>query len=84
MTDVFAYAELDEILRGAGRTGAIGMSAIDGLIAAPPAKSSASPVRREPRHPYRRGRFLDDRVFPPRSSTRKPRPPPAGVFFCCR
>ena len=34
MTDVFAYAELDEILRGAGRTGAIGMSAIDGLIAA--------------------------------------------------
>jgi yecA family protein len=34
VTDVFAYAELDEILRGAGRTGAIGMSAIDGLIAA--------------------------------------------------
>ena len=34
MTDVFAYAELDEILRGAGLTGAIGMSAIDGLIAA--------------------------------------------------
>ena len=33
MTDAFAYAELDEILR-AGRTGAIGMSAIDGLIAA--------------------------------------------------
>jgi hypothetical protein len=31
---VFAYAELDEILRGAGRTGAIGMTAIDGLIAA--------------------------------------------------
>jgi yecA family protein len=34
VTDAFAYAELDEILRGAGRTGAIGMSAIDGLIAA--------------------------------------------------
>jgi hypothetical protein len=34
VTDVFAYAELDEILRGAGRTGAIGMSAVDGLIAA--------------------------------------------------
>jgi yecA family protein len=29
-----AFAELDEILRGTGRTGAIGMSAIDGLIAA--------------------------------------------------
>jgi yecA family protein len=34
VTDAFTYAELDEILRGAGRTGAIGMSAIDGLIAA--------------------------------------------------
>jgi IS66 C-terminal element/Uncharacterised protein family (UPF0149) len=34
VTDAFAYAELDEILRGAGRTGAIGMSAIEGLIAA--------------------------------------------------
>ncbi len=32
--DAFTYAELDEILRGTGRTGAIGMSAIDGLIAA--------------------------------------------------
>jgi uncharacterized protein len=30
----FSYPELDEILRGTGRTGAIGMSAIDGLIAA--------------------------------------------------
>jgi len=29
-----AFAELDEILRGTGRTDAIGMSAIDGLIAA--------------------------------------------------
>jgi uncharacterized protein len=34
MTDAFTYAELDEILRGAGPSGAIGMSAIDGLIAA--------------------------------------------------
>jgi uncharacterized protein len=34
MTDAFTYAELDEILRGSGHTGAIGMSAIDGLIAA--------------------------------------------------
>lgn len=34
MTDTFTYAELDEILRGAGHSGAIGMSAIDGLIAA--------------------------------------------------
>ncbi len=34
MTDAFTYAELDEILRGTGHTGAIGMSAIDGLIAA--------------------------------------------------
>lgn len=34
MTDAFTYAELDEILRGSGRTGAIGISAIDGLIAA--------------------------------------------------
>jgi yecA family protein len=34
VTDAFAYAELDEILRGTGRDGAIGMSAIDGLIAA--------------------------------------------------
>jgi yecA family protein len=34
VTDAFAYAELDEILRGTGRTGAIGMSAIDGLVAA--------------------------------------------------
>ena len=34
VTEAFAYAELDEILRGAGHTGAIGMSAIDGLIAA--------------------------------------------------
>lgn len=34
MTDPFSYAELDEILRGTGRTDAIGMSAIDGLIAA--------------------------------------------------
>lgn len=29
----FTYAELDEILRGTGHNGAIGMSAIDGLIA---------------------------------------------------
>lgn len=34
MTDGFTYAELDEILRGTGHTGVIGMSAIDGLIAA--------------------------------------------------
>jgi yecA family protein len=34
VTDAFTYVELDEILRGTGRTGAIGMSAIDGLIAA--------------------------------------------------
>ena len=34
MTDAFTYAELDEILRGTGHAGAIGMSAIDGLIAA--------------------------------------------------
>ena len=34
VTEAFAHAELDEILRGAGHTGAIGMSAIDGLIAA--------------------------------------------------
>jgi yecA family protein len=35
MTDnAFSYAELDEMLRGTGHTGAIGMSAIDGLIAA--------------------------------------------------
>ena len=34
MTDAFTYAELDEILRGSGHAGAIGMSAIDGLIAA--------------------------------------------------
>ncbi len=34
MTDAFTYTELDEILRGCGRSGAIGMSAIDGLIAA--------------------------------------------------
>ena len=34
MTDALTYAELDEILRGAGRTGATGMSAVDGLIAA--------------------------------------------------
>jgi hypothetical protein len=33
-TDAFTYAELDEMLRGSGRSGAIGMSAIDGLIAA--------------------------------------------------
>jgi yecA family protein len=32
MIDAFTYAELDEILRGAGRTGAIGISTIDGLI----------------------------------------------------
>jgi yecA family protein len=34
MTDAFTYTELDQILRGCGHTGAIGMSAIDGLIAA--------------------------------------------------
>ena len=34
VTDAFTYAELDEILRGTGYSGAIGMSAIDGLIAA--------------------------------------------------
>jgi uncharacterized protein len=34
MTDAFSYAELDEILRGTSHSGAIGMSAIDGLIAA--------------------------------------------------
>jgi yecA family protein len=34
VTDAFTYAGLDEILRGTGRTGVIGMSAIDGLIAA--------------------------------------------------
>jgi uncharacterized protein len=34
VTDAFTYAELDEILRGTGHTDAIGMSAIDGLIAA--------------------------------------------------
>jgi hypothetical protein len=30
VTDAFTYAELDEILRGTGRNGAIGISAIDG------------------------------------------------------
>ena len=34
MTDAFTYAELDEILRGTGRNGALGISAIDGLVAA--------------------------------------------------
>jgi len=34
VTDAFTYSELDEILRGVGHSGAIGMSAIDGLIAA--------------------------------------------------
>ena len=34
MTDAFTCAELDEILRGTGHSGAIGMSAIDDLIAA--------------------------------------------------
>jgi yecA family protein len=34
MTDTFTYAELDKILRGSGHSDAIGMSAIDGLIAA--------------------------------------------------
>src|SRR5215475_7611996 len=34
VTDAFTYAELDEVLRGCGHSGAIGMSAIDGLIAA--------------------------------------------------
>jgi yecA family protein len=34
VTEAFTYAELDELLRGTGRNGAIGMSAIDGLIAA--------------------------------------------------
>jgi uncharacterized protein len=34
MTDAFTYAELDEVLRGDGHADAIGMSAIDGLIAA--------------------------------------------------
>jgi yecA family protein len=34
VTEAFTYAELDEILRGTGHSGAIGMSAIDGLIAA--------------------------------------------------
>ena len=34
MTDAFTYAELDEILRADGHADAIGMSAIDGLIAA--------------------------------------------------
>ena len=34
MTNPLTYAELDQILRGTGRSGAIGMSAIDGLIAA--------------------------------------------------
>jgi yecA family protein len=32
--DAFTYSELDEILRGSGHAGAVGMSAIDGLIAA--------------------------------------------------
>ena len=34
MTDAFTYTELDQILRGCGHFGAIGMSTIDGLIAA--------------------------------------------------
>ena len=34
MTDAFTYAELDKILRGSGHSDAIGISAIDGLIAA--------------------------------------------------
>jgi uncharacterized protein len=34
VTDAFTYAELDEILRGVGHADAIGMSAVDGLIAA--------------------------------------------------
>jgi yecA family protein len=34
VTDAFTYAELDVVLRDTGHTGAIGMSAIDGLIAA--------------------------------------------------
>ena len=36
-----------------------------------PGRSSSGAVRH----------WLDDRVFPPRSSPRKPRPPPAGAFF---
>jgi hypothetical protein len=36
VTDAFSYAELDEILRGTGHSGAIGMSAID----RPPSKWS--------------------------------------------
>jgi hypothetical protein len=42
MTDAITYTELDQILRGCGHTGAIGMSAIDGLIAALVAVSSRS------------------------------------------
>jgi yecA family protein len=34
VTDVFTYPELDEILRGVGHSDAIGMSEVDGLIAA--------------------------------------------------
>jgi len=34
VTDAFSYAELDEILRGTRHSGAISMSAVDGLIAA--------------------------------------------------
>jgi uncharacterized protein len=33
-SSAFSWAELDEILRGTGRDGTIGMSAVDGLIAA--------------------------------------------------
>ena len=40
VTDAFTYAELDAVLRGSGRTGTIGMSTIDGLIAALVAASS--------------------------------------------
>ena len=49
MTDAFTYAELDEILRGTGHSGAIGMSAIDGLIAA----LVAAPALFIPRNGYR-------------------------------
>jgi hypothetical protein len=40
-----AFAELDEILRGTGRTGAIGMSAIDGLIGPRSSPPRASCIR---------------------------------------
>lgn len=80
VTDAFTYAELDEILRGTGRSGAIGMSAIDVRQSAAPRhlrrRGGIRVIQRTERRQGRGGRlFVQGRSRKRRPQIRQMRPP---------